>query len=82
MAEHTREVRQPDFNVYTLDGDGRNAFWLKIGAAWAHREGGGFNIVLQALPLNGRLVLREPKAQEDAEAEPAKDVKAASKKAA
>jgi len=35
-------------------------FWLNIGTAFPHEKGGGFNIVLQALPLhgNGRLVMR------------------------
>jgi hypothetical protein len=28
-----------------------------------HQDGEGFNIVLQALPINGKIVLRPPKAQ-------------------
>jgi len=34
-----------------------------IGAAFMHQDGEGFNIVLQALPINGKIVLRPPKAQ-------------------
>jgi hypothetical protein len=45
--------------------------WLNIGAAYPHKEGDGFNLVLQALPLqgNGKLVMRayEPDAQKDEE---------------
>ncbi|GAA0022825.1 hypothetical protein IVB36_01390 [Bradyrhizobium sp. 35] len=52
--------------VYVVEGEGDNAFWTKIGAAWEHQDGKGFNIQLSCLPLNGRLVIREPKA--DAEA--------------
>ncbi|MGH1407506.1 MAG: hypothetical protein ACRBBJ_13205 [Rhodomicrobiaceae bacterium] len=50
---------KPDFNVYTVTGVGRNnTFWTKVGAAFAHRDGKkGFNIVLSALPLDGKLVL-------------------------
>jgi len=77
MADPQGNARQPDFNVYALDGEGRNAFWLKIGAAWAHKEGKGFNIQLQALPLNNRLVLREPKAQDDSGTQEGDDAKAA-----
>lgn len=43
--------------------DGRNGgkgFWTKIGAAWAHKDGKGFNLELDALPLDGRITLRVP----------------------
>ena len=30
-----------------------------------HQDGEGFNIALQALPINGKIVLRPPKAQTD-----------------
>jgi hypothetical protein len=36
-------------------------------AAWAHKDGHGFNVTLDALPVNGRIVLREPKAEEEPE---------------
>jgi hypothetical protein len=38
-----------------------------------HQDGEGFNIVLQALPINGKIVLRPPKAQtEEPAQQPAK----------
>ncbi len=38
---------------------GRNdTFWLNIGVAFYHRDGHGLNVMLQAMPLDGRLVLR------------------------
>ncbi|MBO6549608.1 MAG: hypothetical protein JJ964_08290 [Rhizobiales bacterium] len=49
---------QPEFNVYTVSGEGKNSYWTRIGAAFAHRDGKkGFNIVLSALPLDNKLVL-------------------------
>ena len=42
-----------------------DTIWLKIGAAWQHKDKKGFNIVLHATPVSGKLVLREP--QEKAE---------------
>ena len=39
-------------------GKDQDAYWLKVGAAFAHRDRDGMNIVLQALPTSGRLVLR------------------------
>ena len=52
----------PVFNVYTVEdrGKGEDPFWLKIGAAFAHKDDKGFNIVLSAFPIDNRLVLRMP----------------------
>lgn len=47
--------------VFVVDGEGDNAFWTKVGAAWPHEDGKGFNVTLTAMPLSGRLVIREPK---------------------
>ncbi|HEY0329887.1 MAG TPA: hypothetical protein VGC77_12400 [Rhodopseudomonas sp.] len=47
--------------VFVVDGEGDNAFWTKVGAAWPHEDGKGFNITLTATPVSGRLVIREPK---------------------
>lgn len=51
--------------VYVIEGEGDKAFWSRIGSAWPHEDHDGFNIVLNALPLNGRLVVRKPKPAED-----------------
>ncbi|MCA1381880.1 MULTISPECIES: hypothetical protein [Bradyrhizobium] len=45
-----------------VEDEGDSAFWTKIGAAWPHRDGKGFNIQLSCMPL--RLIVREPKAEE------------------
>jgi len=31
--------------------------WTKIGTVWGHEKGSGFNVELQALPMDGRIVL-------------------------
>jgi hypothetical protein len=38
-------------------GKGQNATWTGIGAAWPHSAGDGLSIELDALPVDGRLVL-------------------------
>jgi hypothetical protein len=38
--------------------------WTKIGMAFPHHTGPGFNIELRALPKNGRLVVLAPSAEE------------------
>jgi hypothetical protein len=58
------QKNQAPHAVFVVEGDGDTAFWTKIGAAWAHQDGKGFNIQLSCMPLNGRLVVREPKAEE------------------
>lgn len=37
--------------------NGKN-YWTRVGSAWAHKSGNGFNLQLDAVPLNGRLVGR------------------------
>ena len=38
-------------------GDGKG-FWTRIGSAWSHKDGKGFNIQLDVAPLDGRITLR------------------------
>jgi hypothetical protein len=37
--------------------NGKN-FWTRIGSAWAHGDGNGFNIQIESVPLSGRITLR------------------------
>ena len=68
MAE--RETAKPTHRVYTvIRREGQDDYWLNLGLVFPHKDGSGFNIILQALPLDGKIVCREI-AEEDA-AEPA-----------
>ncbi len=42
------------------DEDTSKGRWTEVGAVWPHKDGKGYSITLRALPVNGRLVLREP----------------------
>jgi hypothetical protein len=55
--------KKPTLIAYTVKdrGKGQNAIWTRIGAAWPHGSGNGLSIQLNALPLDGRIVLTEPK---------------------
>ena len=47
--------------------DGKNAdknFWTKVGVAFAHNDGQGFNLILDAVPLDGRLTLRKAESKQ------------------
>jgi hypothetical protein len=63
--ENPPEKKRPTHAVYVVDGEGDTAFWTKIGGAWPHEDGEGFNLVLTAFPLHGRLVVRKPKPKAD-----------------
>jgi len=65
------------YRAYTvIKREGADDFWLPIGAAFMHQDGDGYNIVLQALPIDGKIVLRLPKddqtSQSQEAAKPAK----------
>lgn len=50
--------RRPTHRLYRVLGDGDGAIWTPIGAAWPNKDGKGFNLSCDAIPLGGRLVLR------------------------
>ena len=50
--------RKPTHRLYRVLGDGDQAIWTPIGAAWPNKDGMGFNLSCDAIPLQGRLVLR------------------------
>jgi hypothetical protein len=50
--------KEPTHIAYVVSGDGDKKAWTRIGAAWGNRDGKGFNIVLDAVPVSGRLTLR------------------------
>lgn len=55
----------PAFHAYAVREreKGKKAVWTRLGAAWAHRDGEGLSLDLEALPVNfdGRIVLLPPK---------------------
>jgi hypothetical protein len=58
--------QKPSYTAYTVHKrEGQDDFWVAIGAAFMHQDGDGFNIVLQALPIDGKIVLRVPKTQSE-----------------
>lgn len=63
----TETSKHPTHRAYavTRKGPDDKGFWTEIGAAWAHKDGRGFNLRLNFLPLDPRaeLVIREPQAQ-------------------
>ena len=60
--EPTPAAAAPTYlNVFTVEEYESNGKtqkkWTRIGAAFPHKEGEGFNIELKAFPVDGRLVV-------------------------
>lgn len=55
------DKRAPEFIAYSVKdrGEGKDAAWNRIGAAWPHRDGQGYDLALDAMPVDGRVTLRE-----------------------
>lgn len=60
-------TKKPTHIAYAVTGEGKHAFWTRIGSVWPHQHDEGFNIELNALPVNGRIVLMPPKAEDSIE---------------
>jgi hypothetical protein len=67
MAE--KQPNTPTHRAYSvIKREGQDDYWLNLGLAFPHKDGAGFNIILQAFPLDGKIVCRE--ITEDDAAEP------------
>ena len=57
-VDHSK--KQPSHIAYHVRdrGEGQKSFWTRVGAAWAHADGKGFNIQVEVMPLDGRISLR------------------------
>ena len=52
-------MASPAYRAYTVvKREGKDDFWLNIGVAFAHEDGDGFNLLLQALLIDAKVVLR------------------------
>ena len=60
-------TNKPTLIAYSVKerGKGKKSFWVRIGAAWPFEAGTGYTIQLDALPIDGRIVLAEPKPDVD-----------------
>ncbi len=61
------EAKSPAYHAFTVreaKAEGQKPFWTRIGAFFAHDDGEGGTLVLEALPLDGRIILRTPKTDE------------------
>lgn len=62
--ENSNTGRKPDQIAYSVkespDGKG---YWNRIGAVWNHKDGRGAELILDSIPMDGRITLREQREQ-------------------
>lgn len=56
----TVSVKNPSFIAYHVREGKEKSYFTRIGAAWKHKDGKGFNIQVDVVPLDGRITLRVP----------------------
>jgi hypothetical protein len=59
------EVFAPTGRKRIVEGVEKDEFWPKIGVAFPLKDGSGFSIKLDSLPLNGQLVVKAPKPKKE-----------------
>lgn len=64
-------MTKPTHTCYTVRdrGENRKPFWLPIGSAWVNKDG-SFTLRLDAMPLDGQIVVR-PRKKDEGETETA-----------
>ena len=65
MSEKTK---QPDLIAYLVTESGEKSFFSAIGAAWQNAKG-GYNLRLNATPVEGKVVLLPPREAGEGKAE-------------
>lgn len=66
-----KKGNRPTHTAYTVreftraDTGELDAQWFEVGRAWSHKDGKGLDVVLLAVPVDGRVVLRvnEPRGE-------------------
>lgn len=65
------EKQKPAFDVFGVEErEGQKAFFRQLGAVWPTKSGEGYNLVVHAFPLNGRLLILPHKPPKDTSEDP------------
>lgn len=58
-SDTTPTTNALEYTAYQVrDREGKKGIWTRIGSAWRHKDGKGFNLQIDAVPLDGRITLR------------------------
>lgn len=57
--QNQTQNRGPSHIAYQVrDGEENKSYFNRIGAVWEHKDGEGFNMVLDSVPVDGRVTIR------------------------
>jgi hypothetical protein len=65
MNTTTNPKAPSHFAFQVRSREGKKSIWTRIGCAWQHADGEGFNIQLDAVPVDGKITLRIPAEKEE-----------------
>jgi hypothetical protein len=55
-----KQPASPTHRAYSvIRREGQDDYWLNIGLVFPHKDGNGYNLILQAFPLDGKIVCRQ-----------------------
>ena len=61
-------AKKPTHRAYVVPAanEGKKAFWHEVGVVWPHKNGNGFDIVLnEGISVHGRIVCTEAKEKDE-----------------
>lgn len=59
MSTDNDNTKRPSHIAYQVrEGEDAKAYFNRIGAAWTHKDGEGFTLQLDSLPVDGRVTIR------------------------
>lgn len=62
--EHSSAGRKPDQIAYTVkDSPDGKGYWNRVGALWNHKDGHGAELILDSIPMDGHITLRDQRDQ-------------------
>ena len=54
-----KATRKPSHTAYSIrEREGKDSKWTEIGVAFPHKDGKGFDILFDVVPLNGCITIR------------------------
>jgi hypothetical protein len=68
MADKDQPQQETHYAYSVIKREGKSDYWMNLGIVFPHKDG-NFNIMLQAIPFDQKIVLREVSDDKDAEDE-------------
>jgi hypothetical protein len=61
METGSKATRKPSHTAYSIrEREGKDSKWTEIGVAFPHKDGKGFDVLCDVIPLSGRISIRVP----------------------